>query len=205
MAEMIGSPIGPLDAWAVRFTGLAPAVSLASEPMPQVVVRTDNAGVIEALDLPSACRIRRYRNETAIWLGPDEWLLTHEGMAPHEWVAEVEGRVSIRGSFVAATRPTNGAYVLDASGQRTRLVLGGPHATAILRHGCAIDLSPEAFGDNDVAQTLLAQAGVIVHREHDRNGTGDGFVLYVRSSFAEYLAEWIVDAATEYLLPHPTS
>ncbi|MEE3852337.1 sarcosine oxidase subunit gamma family protein [Gordonia sp. LSe1-13] len=192
MAELIGAPTGPLDAWAARFAGLAPAVSLASNPVSQVIVRTDDVGVIEALDLPATCRIRRCESETAIWLGPDEWLLTHEGMAPHEWVAEVEAR------------PTNSAYVLDASGQRTRLVLGGPHATTILRHGCAIDLSREAFGDNDVAQTLLAQAGVIVHRDYNRNGAGDGFVLYVRSSFAEYLAEWIVDAATEYLLPQPT-
>ena len=50
-----------------------------------------------------------------------------------------------------------------------------------------------------MAQTLLAQAAVIVHR------VPDGFAVLVRSSYADYLAAWLVDAATEYaIVPAPS-
>ncbi|MGW0201911.1 sarcosine oxidase subunit gamma family protein, partial [Nonomuraea sp. NPDC003201] len=60
-------------------------------------------------------------------------------------------------------------------------------------HGCALDLHPRAFGPGRCAQTMLARAQVVlVPRE-------DGFLVLVRSSFAAYLAEWLLDAAAEYV------
>ena len=180
-------PVPPLQNWLARFAELAPAVLLRPTPVAQTVIRPTEPAAAERLDLPGACRMTRDGDTTVVWLGPDEYLAYAASIAPHEFAAAM------------ADRAQGGAYVADASGQRTRLVLGGPHAETILAHGCAIDLSPRSFGPDDVAQTLLAQAAVIVHR------VPDGFALLVRNSYADYLAAWLVDAATEYaIVPAPS-
>ncbi|WP_055475838.1 sarcosine oxidase subunit gamma [Gordonia sp. HS-NH1] len=174
-------PAGPLDNWSARFAELAPVVRLHASPVAQAVIRPTGQEALQRLGLPAACRLRRTEDATVIWLGPDEYLAWAADVAPHEFAASIADRVQ------------GEAYVADASGQRTRIELGGPRAETILAHGCAIDLSPRAFGPDDVAQTLLAQAAVIVHR------VPDGFAIFVRSSYADYLAAWLVDAATEYV------
>jgi sarcosine oxidase subunit gamma len=64
----------------------------------------------------------------------------------------------------------------------------------LLAHGCALDLRPRVFGPGRCAQTLLARAGVVLMARD-----GDEFLVFVRSSFAGYLAAWLLDAAAEYL------
>lgn len=197
MVEHTCTSRSPLHGWASAFAALAPAVQVCESPVAQVVVRTTDANAIARLDLPAACHVRRGgadgdgddgdRGEVAIWLGPDEWLLYRPGIPGHEYLAEVTGRLG-------DARP--GTYLMDATGQRTRLLLAGEHARTVLAHGCAIDLAPESFGPDEAAQTLLAQTGVILHRTgHD---PASGFALLVRSSFADYLAHWLLDAAAEY-------
>ncbi|QTI69700.1 sarcosine oxidase subunit gamma [Gordonia polyisoprenivorans] len=190
MAEHTCTSRSPLHGWASAFDALAPAVRLCESPVAQVVVRTTDEDAITRLDLPSACQVRRDGaddGEVAIWLGPDEWLLYRPGIPGHEYLAEVTGRL-------ADTRP--GTYLMDATGQRTRVLLAGEHAHTVLAHGCAIDLAPTSFGANEAAQTLLAQTGVILHRTGD--DPESGFALLVRSSFADHLAHWLLDAAAEY-------
>ncbi|MXP21475.1 sarcosine oxidase subunit gamma [Gordonia sp. HNM0687] len=178
-------PIGPLRDWSDRFAALAPAILLAETPVAQTVVRPTGPEAGKRLELPGVCQTAHTGQETALWLGPDEFLCYAADVAPHVLAATI------------GDRARDSAYVADVSGQRTRLVLGGPHAETILAHGCAIDLSPNAFGPDDVIQTQLAQAGVIMHR------VPDGFAIFVRSSFADYLAGWLVDAATEYVATTP--
>ncbi|WP_298808805.1 sarcosine oxidase subunit gamma [uncultured Gordonia sp.] len=178
--------ITPLASWAWRFAALAPAVLVSETPVAAISVRTTDPGVIDALTLPGACAISSADGTDAIWLGPDEWLLTRPGIAAHDWLPVLQTSVD------AGKSAPGGTYLADTTGQRTRITLDGPYAATVLAHGCAIDLSPGRFGDTAAVQTFLAQAGVIVHRENS------GFALYVRSSFADYLAAWIVDAATEY-------
>lgn len=178
--------ITPLAGWQRRFAALAPTMLVAETPVAAISLRTTDPGVVDALDLPGACAIRSADGTDAIWLGPDEWLLTRPGIAAHRWLPEVQASVD------SAESSQGGTYLTDATGQRTRITLDGPYAARVLAHGCAIDLSPGRFGENTAVQIFLAQAGVIVHRDNN------GFALYVRSSFADYLAAWIVDAATEY-------
>ena len=153
----------------------------------QVTVRTDDPTTIAQLGLPAACSISRSPDgTTAVWLGPDEWLLYRGGVTPRDFVAEIE---MLCGS---------GAYVCDTSAQRTRIVLDGPHARTLLAHGCAIDLDERSFDENAAAQTLLAQAGVILHRTDPEVDGAAGFVIFVRSSFADYLTAWLIDSGVEY-------
>jgi sarcosine oxidase subunit gamma len=72
--------------------------------------------------------------------------------------------------------------------------LRGPLARDVLAMGCPIDLHPRGFGPGRCTQSLLARAQVIVYQVDDT----PAFHVYVRSSFAGYAADWILDAASEY-------
>jgi sarcosine oxidase subunit gamma len=62
----------------------------------------------------------------------------------------------------------------------------------VLAHGVAIDLDERSFGPDRCAQTLLAKAQVIIERREE-----SAFCVYPRSSFASYVAEWLLDAAAD--------
>jgi sarcosine oxidase subunit gamma len=175
-------PAGALDGWAARFAELPDSVAILAEPFhAMVAVRTADPAALEGLvgaPLPGPNAWKGGERVTAIRLGPDEWLLTSPFLAP----AELE----------AAARAT-GATVVDVSAQRTTIRLRGAHARDVLETGCAIDLHPRSFGAGSAAVTLLGQAGVVLL------GLGSSdYRILVRSSFAAYLAEWLLDAATEW-------
>ncbi|MEU9156770.1 sarcosine oxidase subunit gamma family protein [Streptomyces sp. NPDC048417] len=169
------------------------AIRLAELPfLAQVNVRLDAKGpaadaVGLALGLPLPLEpdtVAHTGEVTAMWLGPDEWLVV--GRPGTE--RELEGRIR----SAAGAEP---AAVTDVSAQRTTLLVGGPRARDLLSHGCALDLHPRAFGPGRCAQTTLARTQVVlVAREESRAG----FWLLVRSSFAGYLVDWLLDAAVEY-------
>ncbi|KAB1148264.1 sarcosine oxidase subunit gamma [Streptomyces luteolifulvus] len=122
---------------------------------------------------------------TALWLGPDEWLLVGRPGTQRE----LESRIR----EAAGNEPVS---VTDVSAQRTTLLVTGSRARDLLAHGCALDLHPRAFGAGRCAQTTLARTQVVlVARDEPRAG----FWVLVRSSFAGYLTDWLLDAATEYL------
>ena len=121
----------------------------------------------------------------ALWLGPDEWLLVGRPGCEQE----LEGRVR----QAAGEEPVS---VVDVSAQRTTLLVSGPRAHDLLAHGCSLDLHPRAFGPGRCAQTTLGRTQVVlVARDEPRAG----FWVLVRSTFAGYLADWLLDAATEYV------
>ncbi|WP_327000556.1 sarcosine oxidase subunit gamma [Dactylosporangium sp. NBC_01737] len=84
--------------------------------------------------------------------------------------------------------------VVDVSAARTVLQLNGPRARDVLAHGCSLDLHPEAFPVGGCAQTNLAKAQVVLHRPGP-----DRYHVFVRASFADYLARWLLDALVEYV------
>ncbi|MFJ8492542.1 sarcosine oxidase subunit gamma [Streptomyces sp. NPDC094038] len=124
---------------------------------------------------------------TAVWLGPDEWLVA--GRPGTE--GELEGRIR-----TAAADAEAAVTVTDVSAQRTTLLVGGPRARDLLAHGCALDLHPRAFGPGRCAQTTLARTQVVLVA---RDETRAGFWVLVRSSFAGYLVDWLLDAAVEHV------
>ncbi|HEX6446721.1 MAG TPA: sarcosine oxidase subunit gamma family protein [Streptosporangiales bacterium] len=123
----------------------------------------------------------------ALCLAPRWWLVTQ----PPEPAPGLEC------GLVAGLRSAGGAAVsaVDVSAQRTAIDVGGPNARDVLAHGCSLDLHPRAFGPGRCAQTTLAKAQVVLH-QCDETPT---FRVFVRASFADYLARWLLDAATEYV------
>ena len=71
------------------------------------------------------------------------------------------------------------------------LEVGGPKARELLARSVPIDLDARSFGPHRCAQTLLTKAQVIIE------GRGESaFYVFPRSSFASYVADWLLDAAT---------
>lgn len=120
---------------------------------------------------------------TALWLGPDEWLVI---VAPGE-----EGTLAAHLTAALARRH---CAVTDVSGNRALIRLSGVPAREVLAKGCSLDLHPEKFVAGHCAQTLVARAGVILHQRDD----APTFDLIPRRSFAEYLWRWLEDAMAEY-------
>ena len=92
----------------------------------------------------------------------------------------------------ASLRGAGGRGVLH---QRLGLRLTGARVRDVLAQGCSIDLHPRVFTRGSGAQTTLGQAGVVLLALSD---AGDDYVVLVRSSFAGYLADWLLDAALEF-------
>ncbi|MFI6355310.1 sarcosine oxidase subunit gamma [Streptomyces sp. NPDC050743] len=169
------------------------AIRLAELPfLAQVNVRLDaKSPAAEAVALALGLQLPLEPNTvvhagdvTAVWLGPDEWLVV--GLRGTE--RDLESRIR----SAAGDEPVS---VTDVSAQRTTLLVGGPRARDLLAHGCSLDLHPRAFGPGRCAQTTLARTQVVlVARDEPRAG----FWVLVRSSFASYLADWLLDAAVEY-------
>ncbi|KKD03119.1 sarcosine oxidase subunit gamma [Streptomyces sp. WM6386] len=170
------------------------AIRLAELPfLAQLNVRLDAKGTAAeavglALDLQLPLQpntVVRTGELTVLWLGPDEWLL----VGPPGSERELESRIRT----AAGDEPVS---VTDVSAQRTTLLVAGPRAHDLLAHGCSLDLHPRSFGSGRCAQTTLGRTQVIVVARADSRA---GFWVLVRSSFAGYLTDWLLDAATEYV------
>jgi sarcosine oxidase subunit gamma len=183
----------PLQPWAAQFAKLPNSVAIVEEPFATMVdVRLDPSGPgataaaeLLGVELPTAVSTyAKSGDTTVIWLGPDEWLVTGTALAGPELEARLREAVA-----------PHGGVAVDVSGQRTTLKLRGAHSRDVLAKGCALDLHPQVFGEGTAAETMLGQAGVILLA---LNATGDDYRILVRSSFARYLADWLLDAAEEY-------
>lgn len=114
----------------------------------------------------------------ALWLGPDEWLVLGPPHAGSEIAAGLETALAdVHRSIV------------DLSANRVAIELGGPGRFDLLSKGCPIDLHPLAWTAGMCAQTLVARAQVILHERADTTG------LLVRTSFADYLVDWLLAAS----------
>ena len=91
-------------------------------------------------------------------------------------------------SLAGVVRPAGGS-VVDVSAHRTVLELSGPEARDVLASGCSVDLHPRVFAVGDAAQAPLARVDVILTRSDV-----DAYRIFVRASFARYLADWLKDA-----------
>jgi sarcosine oxidase subunit gamma len=184
----------PLSAFADAFAqaGETPArIRLREIPfLTQLTLRaetgTEASGAASAtlgLPLPVVPNTTRSRRGLSVlWMGPDEWLI----------VSEQDGKID----QPALERALEGhhATVVDVSAQRTVIEVAGVDARELLLKGCALDLHPQTFAVGRCAQTNLARTQVVL-LSHDREPV---YRVFVRASFAEYLAEWLIDAAAEY-------
>ena len=148
------------------------------------------AAVGRVLDLllpTEPCTSARKQGIAALWLGPDEWLLT----CPADDVPRLVGalRKALADVHAAITDLTDG---------RVAFRVAGPSARDVLAKGTPLDLHPRAFAPGSCAGSVLAKAAVLIHLLDDDPGRGPSFDVYVARSFAYYLWTWLEDAGREY-------
>ena len=117
---------------------------------------------------------------TAMWLGPDEWLIrTDDGKEPALSAALLE---AVKGQHAAVTAVSD-AYVI--------FTVSGKEARAVLNQGTGIDLHPRSFNPGTCVRTSLAKTGVILHQLDDK----PSYDVYAWRSYADYLSMWLDKAA----------
>ena len=190
-----GPRSSPLSGWTARFAAASATptqFAIREQPfLTQINLRGDSANAafgagirgVLGCDLPMAANTwTGTADGQVIWLGPDEWL-----------VVAADGRHE---SLVPALRAALGGMhhaITDVSANRTTIEISGDEARLVLAKGCTLDLHAESFGPHKAAQTLLAKSQVILQGM----GAPSAFRLYVRNSFAHYLATWLTGAAAE--------
>lgn len=150
-------------------------VSLRVDPSSPAALR-----VADVLGAPLPAHCGETTNQV-LWLGPDEWL-----------VVTTNDAVALVDQLDAALGADPG-LALDVSANRTVLELTGSWARAVLEKGCPVDLHPRSFGPGRAVSTTLARVPVLLWQTGE-----DQYRLLPRSSFAEYVARWLLDAMQEY-------
>jgi sarcosine oxidase subunit gamma len=143
--------------------------------------------VLDLLLLGEPCTSAAREQIAALWLGPDQWLVTCP--AP-----EVAGLVSSLREALANLH----VAITDVTDGRVAFRVAGPSARDVLAKGCPLDLHPRAFPTGSCAQSLLAKAAVLIHLLDDERERGSSFDVYVARSFAHHLWMWLEDAGREY-------
>lgn len=116
---------------------------------------------------------------TALWLGPDEWLVIDETGA----------------DMMVLCQSANALHsAVDISHRNTAIILKGPAAAETLNAACPLDLALTAFPVGKCARTVLAKVEIVVLRK-----AHDEFRVECWRSFAPYvfgmLNEGAMDAA----------
>jgi len=120
----------------------------------------------------------------ALWLGPDEWLITSETQSAE--ALSVSLRKSVHGLHAAVTEVGDGRVVFSISGS---------NACTVLAKGCSIDFHPRAYRPGQCVQTLLAKLSVLIHQR----SADPVYDVFVARSFSDYAWAWFEAAASEFL------
>ena len=151
-------------------------------PISRHILRARPAGQVaasEALGFPLpvvACRSAGAGDGSALWLGPDEWLLLGVQAAPLD--AALAG---IPHSLV------------DIGHRQIGLLLDGAHAADILHAGCPLDLDLSAFPPGMCTRTIFAKAEIVLWRTGPQS-----WRIEVWRSFAAYVRGLLVEASREH-------
>lgn len=140
--------------------------------------------------LPGPGRSQSNDGVRVMWCGPGWYLVLADG--PH---CTGHGIASGLRSCLGTEYADLCASVVDVSAQRTVLELTGPHARDVLAHGCPLDLHRAVFPVGHFTRTVLARVDV----ELLCTQTESAYRVLVRSSFAEHVALWLLDAMREYV------
>ncbi|MBB3998094.1 sarcosine oxidase subunit gamma [Aureimonas pseudogalii] len=129
-----------------------------------------------------ACRVANVGKRRALWLGPDEWLLTAPAVDTSLGPALAQTLAGVPHSLV------------DVSHRSCALELTGPRATDVLNAGCPLDLALTAFPVGAGTRTVLGKTEIVLMR------TGpEAFEIDVWRSFASYAFDFLAEAMREYV------
>ena len=136
------------------------------------------ATVIRGVALPHQPNTWTGDDPVIWWVSPDAWLI----QSPREGDGLADQVRSDCTDLPCA--------VTDLSDALVTFALEGPDASAVLARGSGLDLRVRSFGAQACARTRLAQLPVLIRRP-----VTSRYELVVDRAAAQYLQDWLVDAA----------
>lgn len=137
-------------------------------------------GAVFGVELPDvACRASVVAGRSALWLGPDEWLL-------------IDDRVdnSVAAGALSRALAAEVCSLVDISHRQIGLLVSGPQAADLLNAVIMLDLEKARFPINGCARTLFGKAEIVLWR-----CAAHQFRIEVWRSFAGYVADMLAEAA----------
>lgn len=114
-------------------------------------------------------------DRTALWLGPDEWLVIDE----------------VGGDLVVDCAKAKGLHsCVDISHRNVAIGVTGAGAAATINSGCPQDLSLEAFPVGACSRTVLGKSEIVLYRT-----AADAFRVECWRSFCDYVFTHLSEAA----------
>ena len=134
-------------------------------------------GEVLGFELPQAPNTTTGSKDiTAMWLGPDEWLVkTDDGK---EVPLADALREAVKGLHAAIT-PVSDSYRIFR--------VSGVDARAVLSQGTAVDLHPRSFRPGKCVRTGFGKTGALLHQLDDI----PSYDVYAWRSYADYLSLWL--------------
>ncbi|MEO4044123.1 sarcosine oxidase subunit gamma [Hoeflea sp. CAU 1731] len=158
----------------VTITPAAFASRLSLRARAEAVAPLSRALGVKLPDAPKTSARSRNGKRTALWLGPDEWLVIDETgadlMAPCAKVRQLHAAV-------------------DISHRNVALIVSGKGAEAALKAGCPQNLSLEAFPLGACSRTMLGKVEVVLLREE-----AETFRVEHWGSFSDYVFGFLAEA-----------
>lgn len=164
-----------------------PATLLTDLPRCTRLILRGRAAAIEAATAPLSfalpqrpCRAVTLGERSALWLGPDEWLILAPQSDP------------IAADLAMAMLDCPHALV-DVGHRQCAIELTGTAAAEILNAGCPLDLDAGAFPVGMCTRTVLGRSEIVLWRT--AAGT---FRLEVARSFTPYVRAFLREAARDH-------
>lgn len=133
--------------------------------------------------LPEKCGgVSQSDGRTALWLGPDEWLI----LAP-------EAETVSLGAAIEKALAGLPHSLVEVSHRQLALEISGPKAATVLNCGVPQDLDLASFPVGTVSRTVLNKAEIVLWRTGETT-----FHIEVWRSFAPYLWGILLEARREY-------
>jgi heterotetrameric sarcosine oxidase gamma subunit len=155
-----------------------------AEPAVRLNIRADTSAAasigmaIGALLGTAPCRAVIVRDRTALWLGPDEWLV----LAPETETSLAQQPVAALGS------------VVDVSHAYAGIEVSGPRAAWCISAFNALDLDSQAFPIGACTRTLFGKVEFVLWRAEP-----ELFRIEVARSYAPYVWQCLEQACREFL------
>lgn len=148
--------------------------------MARLLLRGDPSvlGPAFQLELPTRPCTSVAAERSALWLGPDEWLVL--APASTQW-PDWEG---------------DAGAVIDIAHRQIALLVQGPQAADALAVACPLDLALAAFPAGACTRTVFGKAEIVLWRRDEQS-----FHLEVWRSFAPYVEHLLAEGLRDLLAP----
>lgn len=159
----------------VRITAAAPATRIALRAPQESLAALSSALGVTIPNAPKNSDSKAGRS--ALWLGPDEWLVIDENGT--DLMALLKGS----GVLHSAT---------DVSHRNVGIVVSGPGAELTLSAGCPQDVSLQAFPVGACTRTIFGKAEIVIFRTEE-----DTFRVECWRSFATFVFGLLSEGAED--------